>query len=735
MNVIELRGCRFEPLSSYLKAIGVLRTISKQRDDSAKGFWKGRHFAICSYIEENDLIDFFLKEYKPSPVFSPWNKGSGFFPRGKETEAVRVIRRLRESAEGRLSDLGKTIRLIDEAIEQVTGKKPEEADDNTIKRYKSELMAYCRNTLPDELIDWLDVVYALTLDTNFEYQPNYAVIMGSGGNDGNLEFSVNYLKSVCDVFDMITEESNKARNILEKSLFDTGDEPPTRKSAIGFFHPGGVGGPNATEGFEGESLSNPWDFILMVEGVLLFAGSVNRRLSRERESIPNVASFPFSVAAAHGGASVLSTAEGSNISARGELWMPLWEKPLGLRDLKYLFSEGRASLGRRTATNGLDFARAVATLGVSRGLKRFIRYGIYQRSGKSYLATPLSLLPVREEKLKGADLLSDIDYWLSKIRNLATDENWPVRAREIPRYIYDCIFNYLEKGDVPSFQRLVIYLGKAEMVLSAIVSAGDARRIPPLNLHHAWAELADDGTPEFRLAYALSCIGWTGTDLNPVRMDLQLVDIWPEKQGGHRAYWSDKNRKTVPYVNDPIWFLVSILERRCVAGKKEERDLVPIGSVSNVSLEDIQRFLEGSLDYKKIIDLFLGLILINDLKPMRASIRAEQQRTDKIYELPRDYILLKACHLPEPILIDGVRVSIPYDLRIGSLLRARRLGDACSYASKKLKGLGIVPISDFGREGIDPIRLYASLLIPIDVREFAGRALPLIMKRDLLRVR
>lgn len=733
MEEIQLRGCRFEPLINYLKALGVLRTVSMQKDASARGFWRGSHFVLLSELGEDELIDFFLDEYRPSPVFSPWNFESGFYPMSTKKEAIKTIEGLRKNTEDRLSILTNTIRLVDEAIEKVIGKKLEEIDNKTIKDYKHRLMAYCRNTLPDEYVEWLDTVYALILNDKFDYNLSFAIVMGTGGNDSRLEFSVNYLKSICHVFDMLGEQKNKARSALEKALFDIGEEPVAKKIAIGFFHPGGVGGPNAAEGFEGDFLSNPWDFILMVEGVLLLAGSVNRRLGTE--ALPGVASFPFSVKPVNGGANVISAAEGLGTSSRGELWMPLWEKPLGMREMKRLFSEGRASIGRRTADDGLDFARALATLGVSRGLKRFVRYGIYKRSGESYLAVPLALLSVREEKLKGADLLSDIDNWLSSIRNLATDDNKPARARRIPRQVYDCIFQYLQKGDESSFQRLLIYLGNAQMVLSDLSKAEEFGKIPPINLDAAWAYLADDGTPEFRIAYALAGIGWTGADLHPIRMDLHQVAIWPEKHGGHRAVWSDKTEKSVQFTSNTFSFLVAILEQRCLLGKKEEKDLVPIGSVSSASLDDVRRFLDGSLDYRRIVDLFLGLILVNDPRPPRKRKRPGEKVPERAYELPRDYVLLKSCYLPEPLTIGSEKVTIPYDLKIGSLLRARRLGDACSHAARKLKTRGIVPVSSFGREGIDPVRLYASLLIPVDINEFAGTALPLIRKRDLVRIR
>lgn len=732
MYGIDLNGCRVEPLMSYLKALGVLRVISRQKDGSVRGAWRQNHFVLYTNMNQDDIIDFFMYDYRPTPVFSPWNKGSGFYPRGRETEAVRIIGRFRDCSENRLGHFSRIIRLIDEGIEKVMGSRPEEVDNKTIEERKNDLMAYCRNMLPDDLVEWMDVVFMLTGTESTAYQPYYAIVMGSGGNDGNLEFSINYLKSICDSICMIDEDQESVRAILADSLFETGDVPAARKGAIGFFHPGGVGGPNSTEGFEGEFLSNPWDFIFMVEGVFLLAGSVNRRLGIEPTG--RVASFPFSVTAVSGGANVISAAEGTAGASRGELWLPLWGKPMGLSELKYLFSEGRARLGRRTAVNGLDFARSVATLGISRGLTGFVRYGIYQRSGRSYLAVPLCILPVRDEKLKGADLLSDIDLWLSFIKNLSTDENIPVRAREVPRRVNDAIFAYLMRGDSSSLERLVVMLGKANLVLSALPPE-KRTSIPPLNLSRAWAEHIQDHTPEFRIAYAMAAMGWTGADLHPVRMDLDPVEIIPKQEGGHRAVWAKKVVKTVPYINDPIDFQVSIFEHRCMLGIREEKELPPIGSTSSVTLEDVSEFLSGRVDYRKIIDLFLGLLLINDPKPIRIHKYSAQDTWEKAYSLPRDYILLKACFLPEPILIGNERLAIPYDLKILYLLKGHKLNESCIHAARKLKIKEIVPLSTFGKAGIDPVRFCASLLIPIEVGEFASRALPLIKKREIVRMR
>ena len=77
MPVAELRGCRPQPLGSYLKAMAVLRLVSKQKDTGALGWWKQDCFWLDSELDEDDLLEFFLEEYAPTPVVAPWNKNGG----------------------------------------------------------------------------------------------------------------------------------------------------------------------------------------------------------------------------------------------------------------------------------------------------------------------------------------------------------------------------------------------------------------------------------------------------------------------------------------------------------------------------------------------------------------------------------------------------------------------------------------------------------------------------------
>src|SRR5207302_9647873 len=130
------------------------------------------------------------------------------------------------------------------------------------------------------------------------------------------------------------------------------------------FDSGAVGGPNASVCLERESLLNPWNFILALEGCVCLAGAVVKRQQAARRAGP---AFPFAVRmTATGFGSGVDKEQGQN-----EIWMPLWHRPLLYRELEFLLENGRSEVGRRPARTGLDFARAVAGLGVDVGIDAF----------------------------------------------------------------------------------------------------------------------------------------------------------------------------------------------------------------------------------------------------------------------------------------------------------------------------------------------------------------------------
>ena len=118
------------------------------------------------------------------------------------------------------------------------------------------------------------------------------------------------------------------------------------------------------------------------------------------------------------GVGYASAAGADEEGARAEMWLPLWERPATLQELTAVLGEGRAQVGRRAARNGVDFTRAVVTLGVDSGTAaRSSGYGFQVRNGLAYFATPLERVVVRRNAR--ADLLSEADGWMARLRDKA----------------------------------------------------------------------------------------------------------------------------------------------------------------------------------------------------------------------------------------------------------------------------------------------------------------------------
>jgi CRISPR-associated protein Csx17 len=260
---LELAGCRPEPLMAYLKALGILRLVSEQKDRSARGWWKNDAFWLRSPLSRAALLRFFLDDYRPTPIVAPWAGGSGFF----EKDNKKAVTVLKQGVAERIRSYAAVVRRVEQIIKQenVTQKPRDEDKARLIQRYRSEL--------PDDVVSWIDTAMVL-----HQSGQNFAPLLGTGGNDGRLDFSLNFMQRIVSLGLDSKQPSADAGRMIENALYAT----PTmlEVASVGQFSPGRVGGPNATQGMEGGSLDNPWDFVLMIEGVLFFAGALVRRLGK-----------------------------------------------------------------------------------------------------------------------------------------------------------------------------------------------------------------------------------------------------------------------------------------------------------------------------------------------------------------------------------------------------------------------------------------------------------------------
>ena len=496
LHTLELRGCTPEPLMSYLKALGIFRLVAEQTDPQARAWWANDTFFLRSTLDREELTAFFLDEYRPTPIVSPWNGGSGFFPPASTTKAMNTILEV-ESSRFQLwyevLSVAKEVLAeaqVNEGISSSDKLKQAVQANNGI--LKTQILSQCRARFPDDALNWLDASYVLTSDGR-----KFPPLLGTGGVDGKLEFSNNYMQNVVSALNLNDRRNGEsiAKEQLKAALFDEGSPLLKKGQSTGFFNPSSVKAPNADVGFQGDRLTNPWDYVLMFEGALLFAGAAARRLSPQSRTR---AVFPFTVDNSAGGYGTAADSEYGD-SSRAEFWAPVWDSPTSLRELSHLVSEGRAQLGRQQAGTGTDFARAVAGLGAERGVSQFHRYGFLVRNGLAYLAAPLGRFRVRRDAttVDRANVLFDLDQWTDRLRRQSS-------AHNALRRIDDAIIEFCQRGQPRDLQNVLIEVGRTERWLAKSSIRASTRPLDQLSW--GWLTHANDNSAEFRLARSLASI-------------------------------------------------------------------------------------------------------------------------------------------------------------------------------------------------------------------------------------
>ena len=703
-QILELPGCAPAPLMAYLKALGIFRMVAGQKDKDARAWWQNDTFYLKSSMDRDEIIDFFLNQYSPTPIVSPWNSGSELKQKNND-DAIRTILELESS---RFRSWNQVISTCKKILEV--------AEDN-----KKQILAQCRAQLSDEALAWLDAAHVLT-----SKRPQYPPLLGIGGTDGNLEFSNNFMQNLVSALNLEEQRNGAsiAKSQAEAALFNEGSPELIRKRTSGFYNPGSVGGANATQGFEGDQLTNPWDYVLMFEGALLFAGASARRLSPQAES---KAVFPFTAdnSAAGYGTSADSEYGGSSGS---EFWAPLWDRPANLLELRHLMSEGRAQLGGKQASNGANFARAVAGLGAELGIAQFQRYGILKRNGRSHLATPIGRFQVKERQSgpQRADVLFDLDPWLDALSRAATRQKAPAGLGTALRQVDQAIIEFCQRGQPRDLQNVLIAAGRTERWLAASSLRKSKNPVRPLNnLSRNWLRHADDQSAEFRLARAVASLlpstGEGRRQVGPIRENLEPVSV------RQQAEWKDDSPSFVWKSGDALSNMLSVLERRCIEGRAKGVAHPPLNAACTAQLSDIVEFLNGNVDLQRVEALILPLSFIRHGGPSEeANWRHSPPPAPP--DLPAAYAAMKLTLLPGKFAWPSCGVAgtgIWMEPAMLAMLRAGRVNDAYRLAYRRLRASGLQPLTENpGIADRSPAarRLAAALLFPLDAGSQAALA-------------
>ncbi len=705
----ELRGCAPTPLAHYLKALGILRLVAEQADPQAQGWWQHDTFWLRSTLGEDDLLSFFADDYSPTPLVTPWNGGSGFYPKDNDTAITAIT----EGDAVRFGQYRKIIGLCRSLIDELDLSEKPEGDG------KPQLLQICRNRFPDDALLWLDAAYVLTEDG-----PKYPPLLGTGGNDGRLEFTNNFMQHLLTIMSVNGGEVvSSSRDSLAESLF--ADISCVRESGtIGQFDPGNLGGFNNGTGFEGTATVNAWDYVLMLEGAIAFAAASTKKLD---SASSGVLAYPFCVRPAGiGYESAATTDEGD---ARAEMWLPLWDSPTTFPAISTLLSEGRVEMRHRKARSGVDFARAIATLGVDRGITEFERFGFHQRNGLAYFAVPLGRFTVRSSP--GAEeLLNPLDRWLDRFRRAATGKTAPARAGRALRAVEGAILQWCQRGNKEDVQRLLIALGEAESTVAISSKLRDGEMgsgVPPLPLlSPKWLKLADDETPEFRLAAALASV-WH-EQVGPMRRHLEPINL------------ASRSHKWADAANDPamVWGggdlvrnLTAVLARRLIDVLREGKEkaqsdlLAPLNGRCWATLEDVHAFIRSDVDDRRIEALLKGLMLL-DWRKVGPDHRPKLSSSDASTP-DAAYALLKLCHLPRPLDDKTIKLSP----QIARRALAGDLHGATTLAARRLRVSGIPPAIEavYGARQRS-LRIAAALMFPTS-QHAVGKLQTLVEARHL----
>ena len=714
VNAIALPGCTPEPLMGYLKALGLFRLVATQADPAARLSWANGVAVLHTTLDRAGLLDFFVNRYCPTPVLAPWNGGGGF--QGGGEGPVEAVAR---GTSPRFAEYRDTITALRQ-FPPMDAAFP-----------KERLLERCRNELPDAAVAWLDACVVLG-----EERVGYFALLGTGGNDGRLDFTSNFLQRLEDVIalDADADAPKNSDDALKAALF--ADTLVTlTDAAVGQFNPGGVGGPNGGQRkFEAASRVNPWDFVLMVEGALLFAGSVARRLNATGVGR---AAFPFTVESVAVGYGSSAAKEETSDGSRAELWLPLWDRPFTFPEARQLFGEGRAQLGRRQAKNAVEFGLAVNLLGVSRGVTAFARYGFLKRNGLAFLASPLGRVPVTPRPQ--ARLLDDpsLRDWVDRLRRACNDKDktparYQAALRDIDRATFAFAVRSESGNDAKSLVEVLRALGRAERTLAKGLAFCADKFVKPLaGLSADWLALADDGSDVFRLAASLAGVRGEGK-VGPMRAFLEEVEAaryvnW--SPGSTSAVWSAR-----PLADN----LAAVFRRRQMEAFRAGEDGVPLACKRPARLDDVLAFLHGETDDDKLSDLLWGLVAVDWRKAPRTKAERGVRAVPFAFGVPR--LVVKPLAYRGRAVPDTTRCAWTIDRTAAAGVKADAgafdrlasgridaVAECVTHAAGRLKsgGLLVRGYRNRGRAGqplevsrsFDPTRLLAAMLFPLPNRD------------------
>lgn len=694
---IIFHGVRNDSLYSYLKAIGILRLVSSHCQPTVMAAWRDGALELVG-IERAELEQFFLDAYQPTPILNPWNSGAGFDAKSRQQEAGKTLDRVAAEAKRWPAYVAalEAARAIAAAFDGIEG-------DNR----KRDMLLQLRARSSDAALEWLDAA-VLIGGTKL----GFPAVLGTGGNDGRLDFSINFAQRALDVAG--------SRPVAQRRglLLDALDATATASLVRGTFGQYRLGA--------GDHL-NPWDFVLAIEGAIAFAGSVSRRFPADSDR----PAAPFQFEAIAAGYAAASKDE----PTRGELWLPAWRGRATYQAVRRMLRAGRVELlddrhaaadsKMLVASRASDSIAAVAaaqTYGVASGIESFARVVIAQRNGLAFGATYAGRIPVNDRPEMAA-FSREVRTWVQR----AARAELGATGRKALRDYQEGMIAYASRPRSEAFQDLLASLAELDDALP--FSRGDHRPLPFLStdIHGAidamlTAECADGGTLEHRVARALTSIGHRRRRhrlryrIGHVMFDDAKGAVYNRQQ---RYVWLADVRDT----------LVRLFERSVRDAAQEPRDLddgfaARFNGSWAVDLEDLARILAGGADWQRIKTLVRAYSIVEPYVSPRGmatepngAIAANASAKRRKLVVPAHFSALKTLvdgwHADELKGAAAIANATYLDAETASQLVAGLTPRALAGAYRRLRSAGMA-VRDFRAASIEDTSTFvAALTIPI----------------------
>lgn len=292
--VLHLPGLRKGTAAAHLGSLGLLRLLNEQLDPTITGAWDAANFTLTG-LSRDELLDYLQHSYTPTPFASPWNGLSGFHP-GDDPRARDAIA---TSDQPRLQPYRDTLQSIATTLAElgITEKPQREA--------KTRLMRRLLETLPEPAQRWPRAVYTISDD-----DIRFNSLLFTGGNDLRFDLSRAFMWAIQHLF-LTPQGEQQSGSLLRARLFDA-PAGKQRAKPGGPYEPASSASPNGIDSADiSLPLSNPWTYLLTLEGLLELDSSYRR--------------YP---ALAHQAS--LSLEE----TRRDDLSLPFWSQPLTYRALR-----------------------------------------------------------------------------------------------------------------------------------------------------------------------------------------------------------------------------------------------------------------------------------------------------------------------------------------------------------------------------------------------------------------